>query len=89
MEVPPDFGERLVVRIDPGSAFGTGSHPTTRLCLEAMERLAMEDPGLDLQGLRVADLGCGSGILSIAALRLGAAARGRLRHRFPGGAGHR
>ena len=65
MDPPPDAGERHVVRIDPGSAFGTGSHPTTRLCLEAME-------GMDLHGVPVADLGCGSGILSIAALRLGA-----------------
>jgi ribosomal protein L11 methyltransferase len=82
MEPPGSMPERHVVRIDPGSAFGTGSHPTTRLCLEAME-------GMDLQGVRVADLGCGSGILGIAALRLGAAVGGCLRHRFPGRAGHR
>ncbi|MEA5421611.1 50S ribosomal protein L11 methyltransferase [Synechococcus sp. CCY9202] len=75
LEVPPEFGQRLVIRIDPGSAFGTGSHPTTRLCLEAMERLAMQDPGAgSLAGWRVADLGCGSGILGFGALRLGAAA---------------
>jgi ribosomal protein L11 methyltransferase len=66
LEPPADRGDRLVVRMDPGSAFGTGSHPTTRLCLEALETLP-------LQGLHVADLGCGSGILSLAALRLGAA----------------
>ncbi len=71
LEVPPEQAARLVIRIDPGSAFGTGSHPTTRLCLEALEALAGHGPGL--RGLRVADLGCGSGILGLAALRLGAA----------------
>ncbi len=77
LEVPPEQADRLVIRIDPGSAFGTGSHPTTRLCLEALEALAGEreraGQGPGLQGLRVADLGCGSGILGLAALRLGAA----------------
>ena len=68
---PEEHRERLVIRIDPGSAFGTGSHPTTRLCLEGLERLAAEPGGL--KGLRVADLGCGSGLLGLAALRLGAA----------------
>jgi ribosomal protein L11 methyltransferase len=79
LEVPPEHGERLVIRMDPGSAFGTGSHPTTRLCLEGLERLAAAHTGPDgrwsgLAGLRVADLGCGSGILGIAALLLGAGA---------------
>ncbi len=77
LEVPPEQAGRLVIRIDPGSAFGTGSHPTTRLCLEALEALAGEREraglGAGLEGLRVADLGCGSGILGLAALRLGAA----------------
>jgi ribosomal protein L11 methyltransferase len=77
LEVPPEQADRLVIRIDPGSAFGTGSHPTTRLCLEALEALAGEreraGQGPALRGLRVADLGCGSGILGLAALRLGAA----------------
>jgi ribosomal protein L11 methyltransferase len=77
LEVPPEHADRLVIRIDPGSAFGTGSHPTTRLCLEALEALAGEreraGSGVGLAGLRVADLGCGSGILGLAALRLGAA----------------
>ena len=65
LDVPEEQAHRLVLKMDPGSAFGTGSHPTTRLCLEALER----DPPL---GLRVADLGCGSGVLGIAALGLGA-----------------
>lgn len=77
LEVPPEQADRLVIRIDPGSAFGTGSHPTTRLCLEALEALAGErersGQGPALRGLRVIDLGCGSGILGLAALRLGAA----------------
>ncbi len=71
LELPAEYAERLVIRMDPGSAFGTGSHPTTRLCLEALEGLAASGSGL--AGLRVADLGCGSGVLGLAALRLGAA----------------
>jgi ribosomal protein L11 methyltransferase len=67
LELPPEHAHRLVIRMDPGSAFGTGSHPTTRLCLEAIE----QQP---LHGLLVADLGCGSGILGIAALLQGAEA---------------
>jgi ribosomal protein L11 methyltransferase len=73
LEVPDDQAHRLVIRIDPGSAFGTGSHPTTRLCLEALGELAQQAGGA-LTGRRVADLGCGSGILGFGALRLGAAA---------------
>ena len=59
---PPD---RTVVRLEPGLAFGSGHHPTTRLCLE---RLAAEP----LEALDVIDYGCGSGILAIAAAALGA-----------------
>jgi len=58
----------LVIALDPGMAFGTGLHPTTRLCLAALERVADEGR----QNERVLDVGCGSGILSIAAARLGA-----------------
>lgn len=56
---------RIPIRIDPGMAFGTGTHPTTQLCLELLEKYLQ--PGMD-----VIDIGCGSGILSIGALKLGA-----------------
>ena len=77
---PMEIGERLIVipdwedadpkgrvalRLNPGLAFGTGGHATTRLCLTALEKHVRP-------GMRVLDLGCGSGILSIAALLLGA-----------------
>lgn len=75
---PMRFGERLwvcpgdslapsgasVVRLDPGLAFGTGTHPTTALCLEWLD-------SLDLAGRTMLDYGCGSGVLAIAALKLG------------------
>lgn len=80
---PTPFGERLwvcprgerpkdehpdqvIVTLDPGLAFGTGHHPTTALCLRWLDRA-------DLTGARLIDYGCGSGILAIAALKLGAA----------------
>ena len=59
-------GDRLPVILDPGLTFGTGAHASTRMCLEALEELVQG-------GEQTVDLGCGSGILSIAALRLGAA----------------
>lgn len=63
-EVPEP--QAVNVMLDPGLAFGTGTHPTTALCLEWLD-------GLDLVGKTVVDFGCGSGILAIAALKLGAA----------------
>ena len=68
--VIPDWEEadpqgRVALRLNPGLTFGTGSHATTRLCLQALEKLVRP-------GMSVLDLGCGSGILSIAALLLGA-----------------
>ncbi|MFL5725783.1 MAG: 50S ribosomal protein L11 methyltransferase [Chloroflexota bacterium] len=60
----------VVIDLDPGMAFGTGLHPTTRLCLAGLERVA--DRG-GVAGQRVLDVGCGSGILVIAAAGLGAA----------------
>jgi ribosomal protein L11 methyltransferase len=58
--------EDLVIVLDPGQAFGTGDHQTTRLMLESMENA-------ELEGKQVCDLGCGSGVLSIGAKLLGAA----------------
>jgi ribosomal protein L11 methyltransferase len=55
----------IMIALDPGMAFGTGTHPTTQLCLEALERQVSAS-------IDVLDLGCGSGILSIAAAKLGA-----------------
>ena len=63
---PPADDDLVVVRLDPGLAFGSGTHPTTALCLEWLD-------GLQLAGKTVTDYGCGSGILAIAALKLGAA----------------
>ena len=55
----------VIIELDPGMAFGTGHHPTTRMCMEQLERLLVP-------GMRVLDLGTGSGILAIAAFKLGA-----------------
>jgi ribosomal protein L11 methyltransferase len=63
---PPANEEAALVRLDPGLAFGTGTHPTTALCLEWLD-------GLDLQARTLVDYGCGSGVLAVAALKLGAA----------------
>lgn len=60
---PPD-GDSVVIHLDPGLAFGTGTHATTALCLEWLD-------GLPLQGTNLLDYGCGSGILAIAGLKLG------------------
>lgn len=66
LEVPDDVSaDDLVLRIDPGHAFGSASHETTRMCLDVLaERVK--------PGMTVADIGCGSGVLAIAAARLGA-----------------
>ncbi len=61
-----DTGNRVALRIDPSMAFGTGTHPTTQLCLEMVEKYTSI-------GMSVMDVGCGSGILSIGAIKLGAA----------------
>jgi ribosomal protein L11 methyltransferase len=63
--------DRILIRIDPGMAFGTGTHPTTQLCLGLIEQF-MGARARDPKPPRVIDVGCGSGILSIAALKLGA-----------------
>ncbi len=61
----PAAGNAIALELDPGLAFGTGTHPTTALCLEWLD-------GTDLEDQTVLDFGCGSGILAIAALLLGA-----------------
>jgi ribosomal protein L11 methyltransferase len=67
-ELPADADAQsaVVVHLDPGLAFGSGTHPTTALCLAWLD-------GLQLRGKTVLDFGCGSGILALAALKLGAA----------------
>jgi len=65
---------RIPIRIDPGMAFGTGTHPTTQLCLELIEQVFDDQlPTRSHAPSSIIDIGCGSGILSIAALKLGAA----------------
>ncbi|HEX2101615.1 MAG TPA: 50S ribosomal protein L11 methyltransferase [Candidatus Synoicihabitans sp.] len=64
---PPTANRFVLIELDPGLAFGTGTHPTTALCLEWLD-------AAELAGKRVIDYGCGSGILAIAAAKLGAAA---------------
>ncbi len=63
--------DAAIVRLDPGLAFGSGTHPTTALCLRWLDQLAADG---ELAGKTVLDFGCGSGILALAALKLGAAA---------------
>ncbi len=63
---PPGDRNGIVLELDPGLAFGTGTHATTAMCLEWLD-------GQSLAGLNVLDYGCGSGILALAALKLGAA----------------
>lgn len=65
---PPTAEDSVVLRLDPGLAFGTGSHPTTRLVLQWLEARLVQNSGVP----RVLDYGCGSGILALAAAKLGA-----------------
>lgn len=67
IEVDDAKPDDILIALDPGMAFGTGTHPSTQLCLIACEDILEEHPGWD-----VLDLGCGSGILSLAAAKLGA-----------------
>ena len=65
IELPKEFRDKNIIKIDPGLAFGSGDHPSTALCLEIMEEELMFSK-------KALDIGCGSGILSIAARKLGA-----------------
>ncbi|MBH8562234.1 50S ribosomal protein L11 methyltransferase [Nostoc sp. CENA67] len=74
----PESSERLVIRLDPGVAFGTGTHATTQLCLESLEMRMTDLPEAfagktsKREPVVIADIGCGSGILSMGAVLLGA-----------------
>jgi len=63
--ITPPYPEAVNIILDPGLAFGTGTHPTTAMCLGSLDRYVVP-------GMRVIDFGCGTGILAIAALKLGA-----------------
>ena len=65
MNLPSQYNKKVVIKIDPGAAFGTGGHPSTSLCLEMLEKTIVKEKIF-------LDVGCGSGILSIAAQKLGA-----------------
>jgi len=64
-DLPSQYDKKVVLKIDPGAAFGTGGHPSTSLCLEMLENTIVKEKTF-------LDVGCGSGILSIAAQKLGA-----------------
>ena len=68
---PPEASNRLIIKLDPGVAFGTGAHATTQLCLESLE-MRISEPSDITSDITVVDIGCGSGILSVGALLLGA-----------------
>ncbi len=82
LDIPPGKDHSIPIQIDPGMAFGTGTHPTTQLCLEFVEDIMMEFDLPQIAGgqsmpkpasdIDVIDIGCGTAILSIAALKLGA-----------------
>ena len=65
LELPQEYRNKTIIKIDPGAAFGTGSHPTTSLCLEKMEKISFSNK-------KILDIGSGSGILSVAARSFGA-----------------
>ena len=65
LELPKEYKNKKVIKIDPGAAFGTGSHPTTSLCLEQLEKISLSNN-------KILDIGSGSGILSVAAKCFGA-----------------
>ena len=65
-DVKPEDSDKMVIRIDPGTAFGTGMHETTQLCIRQIRKYVTE-------GTRILDVGCGSGILGMLALKFGAA----------------
>ena len=65
LELPKEYKNKKVIKIDPGAAFGTGSHPTTSLCLEKIENISLFNK-------KILDIGSGSGILSVAAKCFGA-----------------
>jgi ribosomal protein L11 methyltransferase len=67
----PENSDRLLILLDPGMAFGTGTHATTQLCLESLE-MRLGNSLAQATDAVIADIGCGSGILSIGALKLGA-----------------
>jgi ribosomal protein L11 methyltransferase len=65
LDIPEEAKDQVLIRLDPGLAFGSGTHPTTALCLQWLDCL-------ELRNKTVLDFGCGSGILALAALKLGA-----------------
>lgn len=67
----PENDQRIAIKIDPGMAFGTGTHPTTQLCLVTLAEIVDEVEVPKRSALSMIDVGCGSGILGIAALKLG------------------
>lgn len=71
-ELKPEDTGRILIEIDPGISFGTGKHETTQLCIRQLQKYIRKINSGQEEGIKVLDVGCGSGILSIAALKLGA-----------------